>query len=163
MGVVVWVASSAHRSNDRPLPQQRADEMNYMGQLMRFLALFVLRKFILQTRMCRHPAGLDVWSLVGPFVYCYTLCVRTSKALARLRGCAGSPEPLLVAHAIRTIISWAGSNYVKNKNTKSARYAVNGWRRTDCTALKNLSFATCFVFLDDLRTQIAQNIHRRWH
>ena len=30
-------------------------------------------------------------------------------ALARLRGCAGSPEPSLVAFVISTIISWAGS------------------------------------------------------
>ena len=29
-------------------------------------------------------------------------CVRTAKALARLRGCAGSPEPSLVAYVIST-------------------------------------------------------------
>ena len=32
------------------------------------MVLFVLRKLILQTRMCSHPVGLDVWFLVGPFV-----------------------------------------------------------------------------------------------
>ena len=42
------------------------------------------------------------------FVYFHTSCVRTAKALARLRWCAGSPEPSLVAYVIRTIISWAG-------------------------------------------------------
>ena len=47
---------------------------------------------------------------VGPFVYFHTSCVRTAKALARLRGCAGSPEPSLVAYVISTIISWAASN-----------------------------------------------------
>ena len=47
--------------------------------------------------------------LVGPFVYFHTSCVRTAKALARLRGCAGSPEPSLVAYVISTIISRAGS------------------------------------------------------
>ena len=31
--------------------------------------------------------------------------VRTAKALTRLRGCAGSPEPSQVAHVISTIIS----------------------------------------------------------
>ena len=36
-------------------------------------------------------------------------CLRTAKALARLRGCAGSPESSLVAYVISTIISWAGS------------------------------------------------------
>ena len=72
------------------------------------MALFVCRKLILQTRMCNHPVGLDIWLLVGPFVYFHTLCVQTAKALARLRGCAGSPEPSLVACVISTIISWAG-------------------------------------------------------
>ena len=72
------------------------------------MVLFVLRKLILQTRMRSHPMGLDVWFLVGPFVYFHTWCVLTAKALARLRGCAGSPEPSLVAY-VSTIISWAGS------------------------------------------------------
>ena len=77
------------------------------------MALFVLRKLILQTHMRSRPVGLDVWFKVGPFVYFHISCVRTVKALARLRGCAGSPEPSLVAYEISTIISWAGSN---NKN-----------------------------------------------
>ena len=38
------------------------------------------------------------------------LSVRTAKALARLRRCAGSPEPSLVAYVISIIISWADSN-----------------------------------------------------
>ena len=80
------------------------------------MALFVLRKFILQMRMCRHPVGLDIWFLVGPFVYFHTLCLRTAKALARLRRWACSPEPSLVAYAISTIISWAGSNYIADIN-----------------------------------------------
>ena len=69
------------------------------------MALSVLRKRILQTRMLSHPVGLDVCFLVGPFVYFHTSCVRTAKALARLHGCAGSPEPSLVAYVISTIIS----------------------------------------------------------
>ena len=73
------------------------------------MALFVLRKLILQMRMRSHLLGLDVWFLVGPIVYFHTSCVQTAKALARLRGCAGSPEPSLVAYVISTIISWAGS------------------------------------------------------
>ena len=54
-------------------------------------------------------SGVDVWFLVGPFICFNTSCVRTAKALARLCGCAGSPEHLLVAYVISTIISWAGS------------------------------------------------------
>ena len=73
------------------------------------MALFVLLKVSLQTRMRSHPVGLDIWFLVGPFVYFHTSCVRTAKALARLCACAGSPEPSPVAYAISTIISWAGS------------------------------------------------------
>ena len=57
------------------------------------MVLFVFRKLIIQTRMRSHPVGLDVRFLVGPFVYFQTSCVRTANALARLRGCAGSPEP----------------------------------------------------------------------
>ena len=71
------------------------------------MVLFVLRKLILQTRMRCLPVGLDVWIRVGLFVFFHTSCMRT--ALARLRECAGSPEPSLVAYVISTIISWAGS------------------------------------------------------
>ena len=71
--------------------------------------LFILRKLILQTRMRSHPVGLDVWFLDAPFVYFHISCVQTAKALVRLRGCAGSPEPSLVAYVISTIVSWAGS------------------------------------------------------
>ena len=53
--------------------------------------------------------GLDVWSLVRTFVYFHALCVWTASALARLRECAGLPEPSLVACVTSTIISWAGS------------------------------------------------------
>ena len=78
------------------------------------LALFVLRKLILQSRMRSHPVGLDVWFLSDPLstVYFHTSCMRTAMALARLRGCTGSPEPSLVAYVIRTKISCAGSNFI---------------------------------------------------
>ena len=47
--------------------------------------------------------------LAGLFVYFHTSCLRTAMALARLHGCAGSPDPSLVAYVISTIISSAGS------------------------------------------------------
>ena len=72
------------------------------------MVLFVLHKLILQTCMHSHLVGLDVWCLVRPFIYFHTSCVQTAKALARLHGCAGSPEPSLVTYDISTIISWAG-------------------------------------------------------
>ena len=76
------------------------------------MALFILRKPILQTRMRSHPVGLDVSLLVGSFVYFHSSCMRTVKTLARLGGCADSPEPSQVAYAIITIISWAGSFHI---------------------------------------------------
>ena len=44
--------------------------------------------------------------------------MQTANALTRLRGCASSPEPSLVAYVISTIISWAGSNNVTQPNSK---------------------------------------------
>ena len=76
---------------------------------MSCMTLFVLLKLILQKHMRSHPVELDVWFLVGPFVCFHTSCVQTAKALVRLRSCAGSSEPSLVACVISTIISWAGS------------------------------------------------------
>ena len=43
-----------------------------------------------------------------PFFYFHTSCVWTVKSLMRLRGCAGTSEPSLVAYVTSTIISWAG-------------------------------------------------------
>ena len=73
------------------------------------MVLFVLSKILLQTRMRSHPVRLDVWFLIGPFVYFHTSCVQTAKALARLHGCTGLPDPSLVAYVINTKVSCAGS------------------------------------------------------
>ena len=78
------------------------------------MALFDLRKLILQKRMHSHQVGLDIWFFVGPSIYFHTWCMRTAKALEKLRGCAGSPEPSLVACVISSIISWAGSYFSGN-------------------------------------------------
>ena len=87
------------------------------------MVLFVLRKLILQTRMRSHSVGLIVWFLVGPVVYFPSACVRTAKALARLRillrGCADSPKPSLVAYVMSTIISWAGSFMMCKNNSNT--------------------------------------------
>ena len=96
------------------------------------MVLSVLRKLILQTRMLSHPVMRDVWCLVGPFVYYHTSCVRTAKALARLRDCAGSPEPSPVAYVISTIIAWAGSN-------------DNIWHSTTCPGYLH----ACFIKIPD--------------
>ena len=86
----------------------------YLGQKKWIIELcheIILCKLILQMRILSYAVEQDVWFLVTPFVYFHTSCVRTAKALASLHGCAGSPEPSLVAYVISTIISWAGSNH----------------------------------------------------
>ena len=106
------------------------------------MVLFILHKFILQTCMRSHPVGLDVRFVVGPFVYFHTLCVRTVKALARLRGCAGSPEPSLVAYVISTIISWAGSNVFQIMKSRKYRVLMlvscPGYIRLNCGETNSL-------------------------
>ena len=53
------------------------------------MALFVLCKLILQTRMCSHPVGLDVWYLVGP-LSTSILHVSEQRRLWHVLSCAGS-------------------------------------------------------------------------
>ena len=74
------------------------------------MALFVFHKHFLQMHM-HKPSSRARWliCLVGSFIYFHTSCVRTAKALVRLRECAGSPEPSLVTFVISNIISWAGT------------------------------------------------------
>ena len=76
------------------------------------MVLFVLCKLILQTRMRNHPVRLDVWCLIRPFVYFHTSCVRTAKALARLRS---------------TIILWAGSLTLQSNHHIRSETCVD-WR-----------------------------------
>ena len=53
--------------------------------------------------LCRIPyTGLWVLVFLGLF-----MCA-ISEGSGEIRGCAGSPEPSLVAYVISTIISWAG-------------------------------------------------------
>ena len=110
------------------------------------MVLFVLRKFIIQTRMRSHPLGLDVCFLVGPYIYFHTSCVRTAKALARLRGCAGSPEPSLVAYVISTIISWAGSFLLVGLYCTLHNHITNMHSVKVAIISKSIFFAICHYF-----------------
>ena len=74
------------------------------------MVLFVLSKLILQMRMRSHPVGLDIWFLVGPFVYFHTSCVGTAKTILEKlwQDCAGSPE-LFAGHICdkyHNLMSW---------------------------------------------------------
>ena len=78
------------------------------------MALFVLRKLFLQSRMRSHPVGIDVSVLVGPFVYFHTSYVRTAKlwrdcVIAWIRRLVWAFAGHL-CNKYCTIISWAGSN-----------------------------------------------------
>ena len=90
-----------------------------MSQLM--MALFVLRKLILQTRMRSHPMGARC------LVFGRTLRLLPYFMCAKSEGSGDSTrlilsEPSLVAYVISTIISWAGScdetYYALEKNPK---------------------------------------------
>ena len=97
------VAAHLHRSSVK-LKRQNIIRDTWNEPTHEIMALFVLRKLILQTRMRCHPVWLDVWFLVGPFVYCANS--EGSGETSRMRRL---PEPSLFAYAITTIISWAGS------------------------------------------------------
>ena len=63
-----------------------------MSRFMRFWYLSPSVNPIFK-RACTAIKWRYVWFFVRLFVYFHTLCLRTAKALARLRGCAVSPEP----------------------------------------------------------------------
>ena len=73
----------------------------YMSHIMS------LRYFPSSANSCFKRAYAAIQSL--RLLYFHTSSVRTAKALARLRGCADSPQPSTVAYVISAIISWAGS------------------------------------------------------
>ena len=74
----------------------------------------------------KHTCTAIQWG----FIYCHTLSVRTAKALARLRECAGSPEPSLVSYVISTIISWAAWLILPLdlKNSPGQHFGSRIWR-----------------------------------
>ena len=63
-----------------------------------------------QMRLHSLWKGSKVRLFAWSFLYIPILREPTVKALARLRGCAGLPEPLLVAYVISTFFTRAGSN-----------------------------------------------------
>ena len=109
------------------------------------MVLFVLRNHILQTRTRSHPMRLDVWFFVGPVFNFHTLCVWTAKALVRLRGCAGSPEPSLVAYMISTTISCAGWN---RPTRKTVDLQASECMSSDIKSLKQYKYRKYTLFTD---------------
>ena len=66
----IWYTGSSDHVCSYTVDQIRLKEPAH-----EIMALFVLRKLILQTRMNSHPMGLDFWFLVGLFVY--FMCVKS--------------------------------------------------------------------------------------
>ena len=58
--------------------------------------------------MPSHSEGPGVWLSVWRFLLTHCLYERAAKVLVILRGCAGSPEPSLLAQAISTKFAWRG-------------------------------------------------------
>ena len=72
------------------------------------LCLRAFRHDKFQLRMPSHSEGPGIWLSVWRFPLIHCLYVQAAKVLSRLRGCAGSPEPSLLAQAISTKITWRG-------------------------------------------------------
>ena len=61
------------------------------------LCLRAFRHDKFHLRMPSHSEGPGIWFSVWRFLLTHCLYARAAKVLARLRGCAGSPEPSLLA------------------------------------------------------------------
>ena len=79
------------------------------------MALFILRKLILQTCMRSHPVGLDVWFLVEPFVYFHISCVRNSE---------GSGETARMCN-----LAWAFASRLCDKYHNLMSWLTKAWRQ----------------------------------
>ena len=74
-----------------------------------FLFFFCFFFFLDSNAHAQSPIGAtDVQFFALSFLKDPTTRLRTAKALARLRLCAVSPEPLLIAYMINTLFSCAG-------------------------------------------------------
>ena len=102
--------------------------------------------------MPSHSEEPGIWLSVWRFLLTHCLYERAAKVLARLRGCAGSPEPSLLAQAISTKFAWRGpyckftvfaytrSRPVLVKNMIILAANVNKWTFIEekCTLLERL-------------------------
>ena len=68
-----------------------------------------MRNINFLTYISNNPSELQIYGLERALIYIHALCVRAAKALTRLRICAVSSGPSLVACAINANISCTGS------------------------------------------------------
>ena len=125
----------------------------HLSQLMRLWHLSPSVTHSSNSHMRSHPVGLDVRFFIGPFVSFHTSCVRTAKALARLRGCEGSPEPSLAAYVLSTIISFS---HIILVTLSIIAFSSPSWMSVGFSACE------CFVKLIVLNALRADQIHLYW-
>ena len=79
--------------------------------------------------MPRHSEGPGIWLSVWRFLLTHCMYERAAEVLARLRGCAGSPEPSLLAYAISTRFAWRGPNNLlwSVKTKKNSGLSRTAW------------------------------------
>ena len=92
------------------------------------LCLRAFRHDKFQLRMPSHSEGPGIWLSVWRFLLTHCLYERAAEVLARLRGCAGSPEPSLLAEAISTKFAWRGPYDIKNINYFFFYYQFRQWK-----------------------------------
>ena len=92
-----------------PFSERYTHSEMYMSRYTQNTDLMFFFRFVVLQMLMRSPLfRLQTWVLFWSFHKASTTCLRTAKALARLRLCAGSPEPLLVTYVINTFFSCAG-------------------------------------------------------
>ena len=75
--------------------------------------------------MPSHSEGLGIWLSVWRFLLIHCLYERAAKVLARLRGCAGSPEPSLLAQAISTKFAWRSPHAINSHVLTGTNPCIN--------------------------------------
>ena len=85
------------------------------------------------------------------FLLTHCLYERAAEVLARLRGCAGSPEPSLLAYAIRTKFAWRGPY-----NCRSRPEVIKWIHRILSMTIRNVWIGNVPWFYVSVNTQVSQ-------
>ena len=91
------------------------------------LCLRAFRHDKFQLHMPSHSEGPGIWLSVWRFLMIHCLYERAAKVLARLRVCAGSPKPSLLAKGISTKFAWHGP-YPTSLTITVAKHYPYGYR-----------------------------------
>ena len=98
--------------------------------------------------MPSHSEGPGIWLSVWRFRLTHCLYV-----LARLRGCAGSPEPSLLAYAISTKFAWCGPCSIKSFSvTLIGSFLMEMTWNKPLTSIKRVTLWFCCLF---------ESVHRK--